>query len=84
MTSRRDPPFLTSTSIIGGHFDGARSAKTIFHSNPAREKAKAFQAVLLALIDNPYKLPSPYWAGFLVYHIERDLAKGLLYNGQRR
>lgn len=88
-----DATFLTSTSIIGGHFDGARPAKTIFHSDPAREKLMAIQAALLvlngyftniALIDNPYKLPTPYWAGFLVYHIERDLARGLLYNGQRR
>jgi len=88
-----DATFLTSTSIIAGHFDGARPAKTIFHSDPAREKRMALQAAILVVggystnltvIDNPYKLPSPYWAGFLVYHIERDLAKGLLYRGQRR
>lgn len=38
----------------------------------------------LGVIDNPLKLPTPYWAGFLVYHVERDLAKGLLLSGRRR
>ncbi|MDQ7858795.1 MAG: hypothetical protein QN174_03925 [Armatimonadota bacterium] len=47
-----DAMFLTSSSIIAGHFD-------------------------------PYRLLTPYWAGFLVYHVERDLARGLLLTGQR-
>ncbi|MDR7419758.1 MAG: hypothetical protein QN178_12720 [Armatimonadota bacterium] len=90
-----DATFLTSSSILAGHFDGPRPAKFVFASDGdlGRERRMARQALLLVLggystnlgvIDNPYKLPTPYWAGFLVYHIERDLAKGLLLSGRRR
>ncbi len=90
-----DATFLTSSSIMAGHFDGPRPAKLVFakDGDPGREKRMALQAILLVLggystnlgvIDNPYKLPTPYWAGFLVYHVERDLAKGLLVAGKRR
>ncbi len=88
-----DATFLTSSSIIAGHFDGPQPHKKIFNSDPAREKRMALQALLgvlggyatnLVLRDNLYKLPSPYWAGLLVYHVERDLAKGLLLAGRRR
>ncbi|MBI3998897.1 MAG: hypothetical protein HY355_07675 [Armatimonadetes bacterium] len=88
-----DATFLTSTSIIGRHFDGKQPVKTIFHRDPARDRILAFKAAVLVLggywdnmvlMDNPYSLPTPYWAGFLVYHIERDLAKGLVYDGRAR
>jgi hypothetical protein len=90
-----DATFVTSSSILAGHFDGARPAKFVFAADrdPGRERRMALQALLLVLggysanlgvIDNPYRLPTPYWAGFLVYHVERDLAKGLLLAGRRR
>jgi hypothetical protein len=90
-----DATFLTSSSIMAGHFDGSRPAKFVFAADrdPAREKRMALQALLLvlgaygtnlAVIDNPYRLPTPYWAGFLVYHVERDLARGLRLAGRRR
>jgi hypothetical protein len=90
-----DATFLTSSSIIAGHLDGPRPVKLIFAKDGdlGRERRMALQAFLLVLggystnlgvIDNPLKLPTPYWAGFLVYHVERDLAKGLLLSGRRR
>ena len=90
-----DATFLTSSSIIAGHFDGPRPAKLVFAADGdlGREKRMAVQALLLlfggystnlGVIDNPYKLPSPYWSGFLLYHVERDLAKGLVHTGRRR
>jgi hypothetical protein len=90
-----DATFLTSSSILAGHFDGPRPAKFIFahDRDPGREKRMAAQALALvfsgystnlAVVGNPCKLPTPYWAGFLVAHIERDLAKGLIFSGVRR
>jgi hypothetical protein len=90
-----DATFLTTTSILAGHFDGPRPAKLVFAADGdlGREKRMAAQALMLVLggyttnlgvIDNPYKLPTPYWAGFLLYHVERDLAKGLVLQGRRR
>jgi hypothetical protein len=90
-----DATFLTSSSILAGHFDGTRPVKFVFAADrdPGREKRMAFEALKLVLgqyamnigvIDNPYKIPTPYWSGFLVSHIERDLAKGLVINGRRR
>lgn len=82
-----DATFLTSTSILAGHWDGAHPVKHVFDNDPAKEKAKAIQAALLvfrgystnlALKGNIYGLPTPYWAGFYMYHIERDLAQKLL------
>jgi hypothetical protein len=90
-----DATFLTSSSIMAGHFDGPRPAKLVFarDGDLGRERRMALQALLLVLggystnlgvIDNPYKLPTPYWAGFLLYHVERDLTRGLLLSGTRR
>jgi hypothetical protein len=90
-----DATFVTSSSILAGHFDGAQPVKFVFAADrdPGRERRMARQALLLVLggyatnlgvIDNPYRLPTPYWAGFLVYHVERDLARGLLLAGRRR
>jgi hypothetical protein len=90
-----DATFLTSSSIVSGHFDGPRPAKLIFAKDGdlGRERRMAIQALLLvvdqyrtnlSVIDNPYRLPTPYWAGFLLYHVERDLAKGMLLSGRRR
>jgi hypothetical protein len=73
--------------------EGKKPVKTIFHRDPARDRILAVKAATLVLggywsnmvlVDNPYRLPTPYWAGFLVYHIERDLARGLTYDGRVR
>ena len=88
-----DATFLTSTAIIAGQFDGKKPVKTIFHRDPARDRILAIKAATLVLggywrnmvlMDNPYRLPTPNRAGFLVYHIERDLARGLIYDGRVR
>lgn len=82
-----DATLVTSTSIVAGHWDGAHPVKHVFNTDPAKEKRQAIQAALLvfqgyatnlALKGNVYHLPTPYWAGFYVYHIERDLAHNLL------
>lgn len=89
-----DATFLTSGSIVAGHLDGDNPAKFIFTPDKdlAKEKAKARVALsytiseysaYLALERNIYKLPSPYWAGFGVYFITRDIADGLSHSNKK-
>lgn len=87
-----DATFLTSSSIVAKHFDGETPARFIFAptKDVDAERRIALQALLqvlngyavnLALAGNKYKLPSPYWVGFLGYGITKDLAHGLIKNG---
>jgi hypothetical protein len=92
-----DATFLTSSSILGpdgGHLDGPKPAKFIFtpDKDVEKERAKARVALsytiseyssYLAMERNIYKIPSPYWAGFRVYYITRDLANGLSHSGKK-
>lgn len=89
-----DATFLTSSSILGpdgGHLDGPKPVKFVFTADNDIEKERAKARVALSytiseyaayltLERNIYKLPSPYWAGFRVYFITRDLANGLSHN----
>lgn len=89
-----DATFLTSSSVVAGHLDGSQPARYIFSADKdmAKEKAMAFQALNLTLGEyaayltlerNIYKIPSPYWAGFRVYFITRDLADGLSHSNRK-
>jgi hypothetical protein len=89
-----DATFLTSSSIALDHFDGTAPAKFVFvaDGDVTRERNQARAALALtlneyatniALQGNTYKLPSPYWSGYKVYHITRDLADGLMLNGKK-
>ncbi len=89
-----DATFLTSSSIALDHFDGTKPAKFVFtpEKDIVREKNQARAALTLTLGEyftniglpgNTYKLPSPYWAGYKVYHITRGLADGLMLNGKK-
>ncbi|MEO7923879.1 MAG: hypothetical protein ABIR30_09385 [Chitinophagaceae bacterium] len=90
--TKLDATFLTSSSIAGGHFDGDQPAKRVFSQDGTKEKVQAIyalQATLgeytnnMAIASNKYKLPTPYWSGFMGYNITYDLAKGLLLNNQK-
>ena len=89
-----DATFLTSSSVVAGHLDGSQPARFIFSADKdlVKEKAMAFQALNLTLGEyatyltmerNIYKIPSPYWAGFRVYFITRDLAEGLSHSNKK-
>jgi hypothetical protein len=91
-----DATFLTSSSIVaaGGHLDGPKPTKFIFTSDNdiEKEKAKARVALsytiseystYLAMERDIYRIPSPYWAGFRVYFITRDIADGLTYSNKK-
>jgi hypothetical protein len=89
-----DATFLTSSSIVAGHLDGASPARFIFSAekDPGKEKSMAFSALnltigeysaYLTLERNIYKIPSPYWAGFRVYFITRDIANGLSHSNNK-
>lgn len=89
--TKLDATFLTSSSIIGGHFDGGEPKKRVFNTDPTREKVQAFHILEATMAEytnnmtlptNKYKLPSPYWAGFMGYDISYDIAHGLLLNNQ--
>jgi hypothetical protein len=82
-----DATFVTSSSIVAGHWDGPHPAKYVFSSDPDKESRMALQALAqvligymgnIALKGNVYQLPSPNWAGIYVYHVERDMTKNLL------
>jgi hypothetical protein len=56
-----------------------------------KEMAQAVAALDLTLNEyatymladkNKFKMPSPYWAGFMGYYITHTLAKGLKLNGE--
>ena len=89
-----DATFLTSSSIVAGHLDGSQPARFIFSAdkNLTKEKAMAAEALSLTIGEysayltlerNIYKIPSPYWAGFRVYWITRDLANGLSHSNKK-
>jgi hypothetical protein len=89
-----DATFLTSSSIVAEHFDGLQPSKYVFSPEKKldREKTMAKNALILTVDQyyinlttmegNQFNLPSPYWAGFMGYHIVRDLANGLRHNGK--
>ncbi|HQW43818.1 MAG: hypothetical protein IPN56_01535 [Chitinophagaceae bacterium] len=89
-----DATFLTSSSIVAGHLDGSKPAKFIFSAekNLVKEQSMALAALnltigeyaaYLTLERNIYKIPSPYWAGFRVYFITRDMANGLSHSNKK-
>ena len=89
-----DATFLTSSSVVAGHLDGDNPARFIYSAdkNIVKEKAMAFAALnltigeysaYLTLERNIYKIPSPYWAGFRVYYITRDIANGLSHSNKK-
>jgi hypothetical protein len=89
-----DATFLTTTSVFLDHWDGTTPVKFVFTSDRdiTREKNMAKQALILtmaeyganlAAVENTSKIPSPYWAGYKIYHITRDLAEGLMLNGKK-
>lgn len=90
--TKLDATFLTSSSIIGSHFDGGEPVKKVFSQETAKEKVMAYQALTatmgeytnnMAVSSNKYKLPTPYWAGFMGYNISYDIADGLLLNNKK-
>jgi len=79
-----DATFITTTSTMAGHWDGARPVKNVFALEAARDKFMAGEALSLTLgvyskniTINSNATPTPHWVGFTVYHVERDLVKGL-------
>ena len=79
-----DASFITTTSAIAGHWDGKTPVKNVFSPEPPRNKAMAVQALGLTMGVYPQNIalssgatPTPHWVGFTVYHVEKDLAKGL-------
>ena len=90
--SKLDATFLTSSSILGGHFDGAQSVKHVFSKEDAKERVQAgiiLERTLsaytnnMSVASNKFKLPSPYWAGFMGYNITYEIASGLLLNEKK-
>jgi len=86
-----DASFITTTSILADHWDGATPAKNVFAPEPQRNKNMAQQALGLTMKVYSQNIalggastPSPHWVGFTIYHVERDLAKGLYLQDVRK
>lgn len=86
-----DATFITTTSTLAGHWDGSTPVKNVFNPDKIRNRNMAVQALLLSL--NVYKTnvglsgpltPTPHWVGFSMYHVEKDLAKGLFLQNKKR
>jgi len=84
---RSDATFLMATSVLADELDGPQPTVTVFNSDRQKAKVQAAAALSIVLsdysasfllVDNPYKLPTPNWCGFYLYHIEKELARGLL------
>lgn len=87
---KTDASLITSIATIAGHWDGPEPVSRVFNSDPVKDRVQAVELLILLIGDyslsftrplvdsNPYKLPTPNWAGFFVYHIEGDLGDGLL------
>lgn len=86
-----DASFITTTSALAGHWDGPTPVRNVFNPDPDRNRNMAIQALLLTLdvyktnigLSNPL-VPTPHWVGFSMYHIEKDLAKGLYLQDSKR
>lgn len=86
-----DSNFLTTTSIVMGHFDGPQPKRMLFATDTFDERKQALY-VLKDTVDkyrtfidakgNPDKLPSPYWSSQFIYHVPRDIASGLMVAGK--
>ncbi len=86
-----DATFVTTTSTLAGHWDGPNPVKNVFAVEADRNKRMAGEALVLSL--NTYATniamssgdtPTPFWVGYTIYHIERDLAKGLYLHNKKR
>jgi hypothetical protein len=89
--ARLDATFLTSSSIVLGHFDGKQSVKHVFSQDAAKEKVQAATILAATLTEyanyiaakgNKFHLPSPYWSSHLQYHVIHELADGILLAGK--
>jgi hypothetical protein len=90
--TKLDATFLTSSSILGGHFDGGEPVKKVFSQDGTKERVQAMYALQgtlgeytnnMAIASNKYKLPTPYWSGFMGYNITYEMAEGLLLNNKK-
>jgi hypothetical protein len=86
-----DATFVTTTSTLAGHWDGPTPVKNVFAVDPGQNKRMAVQALMLSLKVYSTNIamssgdtPTPFWVGFTVYHIERDLAKDLFLQNRKR
>jgi hypothetical protein len=79
-----DATFITTTSVLAGHWDGETPIKNVFAPEASRNTVMAVEA--LGLTMNVYSkniamstgsTPTPHWVGFTIFHVERDLTKGL-------
>ncbi|MHB8637041.1 MAG: hypothetical protein ACYC96_11290 [Fimbriimonadaceae bacterium] len=88
---KADATFITSTSTLAGHWDGPTPAANVFSPDAGKNKRIAAQALLLTLSVYAANMamgtkatPTPYWVGFTIYHVERDLAKNLYLQNKLR
>jgi hypothetical protein len=86
-----DATFITTTSILAGHWDGPTPGKNVFAVDEGQNKRMAIQALLLTMKTYASNIslssgdtPTPFWVGYTKYHIERDLAKGLYLQNKLR
>ena len=86
-----DATFITTTSTLAGHWDGKTPVKNVFALEAGRNKVMAGEALSLTMgvyskniAVSSGATPTPHWVGFTMFHVERDLAKGLYLQGVTR
>lgn len=84
---KTDSALITGISSVVKHWDGPKPESRVFDTDPTKDRVKATGILLFviedyglsfAMKDNPYRLPTPNYAGYYVYHIEHELARDLL------
>jgi hypothetical protein len=84
---KTDSALITGISSVVKHWDGPEPESRVFDTDPTKDRVKATGILLFviedyglsfAMKDNPYRLPTPNYAGYYVYHIEHELARDLL------
>lgn len=83
-----DATFLTTSSIVAGHLDGAHPKVQVFAPGEPDRELRIAKTMLRLTVEqyvfysvmkgNTYHLPSPYWSSHFVYHVPRDLAVGMM------
>jgi hypothetical protein len=80
-----DATFVTTTSTLAGHWDGATPSKNVFAADASRNTFMAGEALGVTLgvysrniaISHSNATPTPHWVGFTIYHVEKALTNGL-------
>ena len=81
---------MTTTSTLAGHWDGdAREERLALEGRRNNNMAKQALGLTMGVYSKNIAMstaatPTPHWVAFTMFHVERDLAKGLYLQNVKR